>query len=469
MRNNLDRGAAEGSLRSRSHRYLPGEPGAVRFSLRRAQTTGKGWPLLALRIEGRLRRFRSQGLRKTLVEVARRTGTAFFGIMLLPVAVLLHVLGFRRLTVFTERIGHLAIEVDFFLKERALGQIPERRFFVTAPRSRVANHHLMDLWSRHLPVIENPVAVFLLESLSRWHFVRHDVSKYTRCFNTAASMYAIAAAWGNRPPILRLAPEDETWGRQMLKELGVPEDRWFAAVHVREAGFSPDDEWAHSHRNGSVSAIVPAMRYIYERGGWCVRLGDPSMTRLPDMPGVTDYAHSPLRSERMDVFLCAKARFFLGNTSGIAYLASAFGVPSASVNMIPTSTLGLLPGDLSIPKLLYSRKEQRFLHFPEIFASPIANYRYAILYEAAGIEPRENSDAEILDLVREVLDRLDGRPFESDDDVELQRRYLALLRPEHYSWGTASRIGTAFLRAHRDLLAPPQGSTDQSAPARSCG
>jgi putative glycosyltransferase (TIGR04372 family) len=412
--------------------------------------------LLLLRIEGRLRRFRCQGFKKTALEVARRTGTAFLGILLMPVAAVLHVLGFRRLTVFTERIGHLALEVDYFLKQRALGQIPERRYFLTAPKWRVANRHLMKLWSQHIPVIENPVAAFLLESMGRWYFMRHDVSEYTRSFNKAASMFAIAAAWGNRPPILRLPVEDERWGRQVLKALGVPDDRWFVAVHVREGGFSPDGDWAHSNRNGSISAVVPAIRYIYERGGWCVRLGDPSMTVLPDMPGVTDYAHSPLRSERMDIFLCAKARFFIGNTSGITYLASAFGVPCVWANMIPTSTLGLSAADISIPKLLYSKVEQRFLHFPEIFASPLANYRYAVLYDAAGIEVRENSDDEILDLVREMMERLDGCMLESEQDVELQQRYLALLRPEHYSWGTVSKIGTAFLRKHRDLLEPPQ-------------
>ena len=42
---------------------------------------------------------------------------------LLPVALVLHLRGYRHLTVFTDRIGHLAIEPDCVLKEQALGVI----------------------------------------------------------------------------------------------------------------------------------------------------------------------------------------------------------------------------------------------------------------------------------------------------------------------------------------------------------
>ena len=56
-----------------------------------------------------------------------------------------------------------------------------------------------------------------------------------------------------------------------------------------------------------------------ERGAWCLRMGDPSMRPMPRAPRVIDYAHSAIRSDWMDVFLCARCRFFIGNTSGNYY------------------------------------------------------------------------------------------------------------------------------------------------------
>jgi putative glycosyltransferase (TIGR04372 family) len=373
-------------------------------------------------------------------------------VALLPITILLHLAGYRRLTVITGRIGHLAAEVDCFLKARALGELPTRRWFLLAPRQEVANTHLLDYWRGRVPVISHPGLCLLLGAMSRWLFLRHDVSHYMLRLNETQDIYRINAAWNGRPPILSLVAEDEEWGQEKLREVGLPEDSWFVCVHMREPGFSPADDAEHAHRNGRPEALIPAMEEIVRRGGWCIRMGDASMSRLPLMDGVIDYAHHRLRSGRMDVILCAKARFFLGNSSGLALVSSVFGVPCALANMIPMSALSILPGDLSIHKLLRLDREDRLLAFDEVLGSEIGNYRYARLYANRGITPLENSPEVILDLVKEMLDRLDGMFTESDADMDLQKRFFALMRPGHYSYGAASRVGAMFLRKYRHLF-----------------
>jgi hypothetical protein len=66
----------------------------------------------------------------------------------------------------------------------------------------------------------------------------------------------------------------------------------------------------------------------------------------------------------------------------------------------------------------------------------------------------ENTAEDILELVREMLDRLEGKLEETADDRALQERFMKLLRPGHYSFGTVSRIGAAYLRKYRHLLEP---------------
>jgi putative glycosyltransferase (TIGR04372 family) len=224
------------------------------------------------------------------------------------------------------------------------------------------------------------------------------------------------------------------------------------AFHVREPGYSPSDELVHAHRNGSLQAVAPALQEIVRRGGWCIRLGDPTGSPMPQLFQVIDYARLPVRSERMDVFLCAKARFLLGNSSGISFVSSAFGVPVAFANMIPTSALGMLPCDISIPKVLHMRGSSREMRFNEVLGGPSGNFRLAKLFEESGIEIAENSPDDILDLVREMLDRLEGTFSETEEDRVLQDRFKSLLRPGHYGFGAVSRVGSAFLRKYRHLL-----------------
>ena len=387
-----------------------------------------------------------------MVELCEIAVAACLWMLLLPVSSFLHIAGFRRVAILSGRIGHLAIEPDCFLKKRALNELPSQRWFMVASRGRVANRHLVEYWRRHIKVITHPVAAWIVDTMSRWFVMRYDVSSYALRLNDSAEIFRVAAAWGDRKPLLELDEEDRRWGASRLRELGMPADSWFVVVHVREAGFSPGDEVAHAHRNGSIAALIPTLQSIVARGGWCVRLGDPTMTPLPQMAGVIDYAHHPLRSERMDVFLCASARLFVGNTSGLAFVSSIFGVPSARANMVPTSELGLLPGDLSIPKLLWSEKLDRFLRFDEILGSPVGNFRFAALYAGEGIRPTENSAQDIQALVEEMLDKLEGRRLETAADRELQARFRSMLRPGHFSYGSPASVAGSFLRAHLELL-----------------
>jgi putative glycosyltransferase (TIGR04372 family) len=282
--------------------------------------------------------------------------------------------------------------------------------------------------------------------------VRYDTGHYVLGLDRTQDIYRLNARWSGRPPVLSLTKEDERWGGDMLAALGLPSGAWFACVHVRESGFSPDDEATHAHRNGTAAAVIPAMEEVVRRGGWCLRMGDATTGALPVLPGVVDYAHHALRSARLDVVLCAKARLFLGNSSGLALVSSVFGRPSMLANMVPLSALGALPEDLAIPKLYWSMRERRLLRFSEVFGTPAANYRYADQYKRAGIELHENTAEGIRDAVIELMDRLDGRAGLSEEDQGLQRRFLAMLRPGDYAYGAASRIAASFLRRHRELL-----------------
>ena len=101
---------------------------------------------------------------------------------------------------------------------------------------------------------------------------------------------------------------------------------------MRESGFR-NDAGRREYRNATIGNYVKAFERITERGGWVSRMGDATMTKLPEMERVIDYAFTKYKSDLMDLFLIKKCRFFIGCQSGILDIASLFQKPTLIINM----------------------------------------------------------------------------------------------------------------------------------------
>jgi putative glycosyltransferase (TIGR04372 family) len=363
--------------------------------------------------------------------------------------------GIRFLDVFTRRIGHLCFELDCYIKEGILGSHPPYRALMLAPRGRVANEHLLSYWNRYLRIITSPLLCSLLKPLAANRFTTHSVHRYVSPINRAADFPAIQEGYartGGRP-LLSLSGTDSRRGWEWLQAYGVPRDAWFVCVHCREEGYMPGE--GQTYRNAEIASYLPAMEALVERGGWVIRLGDPSMKQLPDHRRIIDYAHLENRSDWLDVFLCASCTFFLGSASGLSAIGNTFGIPAAIANQAPFSVvLPYLPEDLGIPKLLYSLEKQRLLTFREILGSPAGNFRFDSLYQEARIRVTDNTAEEIRALALEMLDRRDGKAVYTGEDERLQERFRSLMNPSHYSYRSTARVGREFLRKYAFLLDP---------------
>ncbi|MGC1862606.1 MAG: TIGR04372 family glycosyltransferase [Methylocystis sp.] len=350
-----------------------------------------------------------------------------------------------------EDVGQLAMDFDTYLKENVLS---DRKVFpvLLCLGRKPANEALLAHWSKHIRVIRGRWINELLRPLMTFPELVDSIPAYSIVHRGAAGNHGVIGQWADRAPLLHLSADENARGEAQLRALGIPEGAWFVCVHSREGGFKPVHDWAHSFRNSSILDYAEAMREIVARGGWCVRMGDATMQPLPPMAGVVDYPHSPSKSDWMDVFLCARCRFFLGNTSGLFIVAGIFGRPSALANKAPLgATYSIFPADISIPKLLMDA-EGRTIPFAEAFADVASEYHLATEFAERGLKHIDNTPREIAELAMEMLDRLDGRVAEEADDADLQARFRAYVQPHHYCWPAPGRIGRGFLRRHRDLL-----------------
>ncbi len=134
----------------------------------------------------------------------------------------------------------------------------------------------------------------------------------------------------------RPAPDDPALTR-FYGETGLTPEDPIVTLHGREGGFRTDLH--QSLRNVDIRACLPAIRALVARGYRVVRLGDPSMSPLPPLTGVVDYALSPLKTPELDILLPAAAAFHIGSSSGLSKVPLLFGTPTLFLNWYPCEML----------------------------------------------------------------------------------------------------------------------------------
>ena len=373
--------------------------------------------------------------------------------------------GFRIVVVNFGRIGHLAAELDGVVKENILyPRWPRIKPVILCLQTPVfLNSSLFSFYSKYYWNVKSRLICNLLTNWGRNNrllpccdapdSLKFDTYAYLCPIDTAAKYPRVLAEYGCRPPVVSFSEEDRARGTALMRELGIPRDAWFVCIHARQAGYSEADDHIHSFRNASIENYLHAMSCIVDRGGVCVRMGDPSTTRLPALNGVIDYAHHPLRSDWLDIYLTGNCRFFLGCASGLAQVATAFGIPCAIANQAPFGVLfNVGIRDISIPKLYWCKKRDRLITFAEILRSPMSNFRYSSMFEKEHISLQENTPDEIASLAMEMMDQVDGRIQYSEEDNRSQRYLRSKFHACHYSYFGAGRVGREFLRKHGNLM-----------------
>lgn len=203
-----------------------------------------------------------------------------------------------------------------------------------------------------------------------------------------------------------LKPEKRERAHALRLQMGIPENAWFAAVHVRESGFY-NDHAIGAFRNATIGNYLLAFQEITSRGGWVVRLGDQSMTPLPRLDMVVDYPHTRFKSDLMDLYFISECRIYIGMSSGILDTAFLFQRPVVLTNMTNmTFVYPRRPTDRGIPKYVFSKSKNRFLSLREQLEAPFDCQHFHTIGDDYSLH--ENSPAELRDVVVEGLDALSG-------------------------------------------------------------
>jgi putative glycosyltransferase (TIGR04372 family) len=251
-----------------------------------------------------------------------------------------------------------------------------------------------------------------------------------------------------RPPLLSLTSDDRTFLERVLGVLGLPKNAWYVCLHVREPGFHQNWNAVYpSMRDASIEDYLPAIDLIVKRGGWVIRMGDPSMKPLPPLANVVDYAHSSLKTPHADMLISLGCRFFLGTNSGFATVPAIYGVRCVFSNWLPIGLPFWPSHSLMMPKLFWNEQQERFMTLEEIFRTGVAFVQnWSDL--PAGVTLRDNSPEEIRDLASEALGLT---PEAADEGLEEARTGYSEIAVRYGSY-VGSTLAASFIRHHPSLF-----------------
>ncbi|HJZ23210.1 MAG TPA: TIGR04372 family glycosyltransferase, partial [Candidatus Babeliales bacterium] len=274
--------------------------------------------------------------------------------------------------------------------------------------------------------------------------------------------HGIVPEW---PPHIYFTHHEEEFGMKKLREMGVPINAPFICFHNRDAAYEKrfvrkeEDPNFHEYRDSNINNYIFAVTRLTKKGYYAFRMGTVVNEQLNLTNSyIIDYA-TDYRSDFMDIYLSSKCKFFIASNTGITGLPILFRNNMVLVNYIPFQLINIPAwprNSLLILKKLWLKTEKRFLTFKEMSSIEVDIHYKGNYYESINIEPIENTSEEILDVVTEMDDRLNGTWQTQKEDEELQDIFWSFFpsiakkseKKNKYSF----RIGAEFLRKNKDLL-----------------
>ncbi len=372
-----------------------------------------------------------------------------------PFAILLRLFGIRFSTQGTDhRIGHLVGEPYYMYLRSKRSIFFGKLFILLIPQGICANKYVISNLPKNFIVITNPVLCKILY-LFRVNPISAVKTRNVFVWDGKAVESLRYSEDTLRESRFISVPERKSQQiAALFSEMGISEKDWFVCLHIREAGYAKllDDDITE-FRNSDISTYLPAIRLIISLGGIVVRMGDETMTPMPEISGLVDYATSNFKSDENDFYLMSHCKYFIGSNSGANWIAIAQQRRILAVNVAPMAVSKIWTSqDLAVPKIHHRVSDNSEVPFKEIFSSDLADYQMSYKYESAGIVTVDNSEDEILNAVMEFHDMVVNDKVFSEKEKALQEAFNSLFTEKNFGYYSQTKVSPYFLAKYAHLL-----------------
>ena len=321
-------------------------------------------------------------------------------------------------------IGHFLF-LDAYIKLSRLGVIDTKNIcLILDKKSRIGNSHLLELFKEHLSIRIVDESQYLNSFRSLLFWLREDLD-YIRINDTCGMSLPAATVLAQKkwaeaglPPLIHTNAEMDSVGESFLRKHGIAAGDWYVCLHARGPGYN-----GPSRRDCEFSDYQQLIERMIGWGAKVIRMGDSRMSPAPAVEGLIDYAVTPEKDPRIDIYLISHCRFFVGCTSGPAALTALFAVPCICVNWAPMGSRPPHPEDYFLPKLYRCLDSQRILSIQEVTGRGLDHVELPEAVHRQKLNIVDNTPEQITEAVTYFFKHIiQGKPL-SPEDVQMQKNY----------------------------------------------
>ena len=375
----------------------------------------------------------------------------------------------RWMPLSSHRIGHFALNTELYLCEQKINSLnkTQRIFDIFYLLKPVSNIQLSKMWSRLIRIwpawIIEPINLVNKCFKGR---EKHEIENYLRAERGVDTLNLL----DKFPPHLEFTPSEEEYGYKQLQLMGIKKEDPFVCLILRDAAYLKSqfskfrNSYFHYHnyRDVNIEDYYPVCEYLSKLNYFVLRMGakvEKRMMKINDK--VIDYATNGMRSDFMDIFLCAKCSFVISSSTGLDMVANIFRKDCVKTNFVPITITGTSTNrNLYIYKHHVDKKTKKKLTFSQIKNKNLDLRVSTEIFEKRGVVLNNNSPQEILDVTKEKIDRLNNNWKTKAEDEELQKKFWTLfpIHAKNKASGKAlhgkikSRVGTEFLKQNKNFL-----------------
>lgn len=308
----------------------------------------------------------------------------------------------------TSSIGHMSINISLRIKLQQL--FPDiYPFEHELIYGDTQNENYLHCYSKYFKLrkVSDPQAIEMQTSLwpSQESFTAIWTPQGPMNSWKANDVYSREYSKMFQKPILTLDDRTIGIGLDYLGKFGFTANDWFITLHVRSANTGPgaNHRGFQYGRNADIKDYLAAIKYITERGGWVIRIGDEGSPNPLYLPNVIDYTIENIQDDKLNTFFLANCEFMIGTNSGPIGVPSTFGKPVVMTNCPSIARNMYFSNSIFVPKLVKNR-QAKILTLEELFDSKVG-YSEFWLNELKGYQWINNSSEDILNSVTEMLSR----------------------------------------------------------------
>ena len=228
---------------------------------------------------------------------------------------------------------------------------------------------------------------------------------------------------------LKFSEEEIKLGNKFLKKYGLSRESKFICLMVRDSAYlkhrHPEKNWSyHNYRNYEIDNFYEAAEALTKRGYFVFRMGSKVEKRFYNKNKmIIDYANLPERSEFLDVFLGANCSFCISTACGFDAIPMVFRRPIAFIAVPIQYFYTFSKKFLIITKHHFSSDLNKKLSISEIIKLGVINCENSQDYKKKNIILKENSPQEIKEFSLEMLDRVENKWIDNEENKEIQKNF----------------------------------------------